>query len=176
MDTNRTQRRKGAKALKKAGGKLIFSAPLRLCVSFFLIFSFACSCSQSGNVKTYPVKGLITFEGKPMVGGGAISLIPTSNQPGKTAAGIIKPDGTYVLGTYTETDGSMAGDFKVIINQETVKEEQAAPDGSRPSAAAAATVPPADRIPLTYANDRQTPLTAKIEPKPNEINFDLKRQ
>src|SRR5262245_23100233 len=69
-----------------------------------LVMFVIAGCSQSGNVKTYPVKGLVTFEGKPMVGGGAISLIPTTSQPGKTAAGIIKPDGTYVLGTYTEAD------------------------------------------------------------------------
>src|SRR5581483_3257851 len=148
------------------------SAPLCLCVSFLCV----AGCSQSGNVKTYPVKGLVTFEGKPMVGGGAISLIPTTEQPGKTAAGVIKPDGTYVLGTYTETDGSMTGDFKVVIFQETAKEGQAAPDGAAPAATAASSVPPADRIPLLYANDQKTPLTAKIEPKPNEINFDLKRQ
>ena len=134
------------------------------------------ACSPSGQVKTYPVKGLITFEGKPMVGGGAISLIPTTNQPGKTAAGSIKADGTYVLGTYTEVDGSMAGEFKVVIFQETAKEGQTAPDGSAPSAIASTSVPAADRIPILYANDRQTPLTAKIEAKSSEINFELKRQ
>jgi hypothetical protein len=134
------------------------------------------ACSPSGQVKTYPVKGFITFEGKPMVGGGAISLIPTTNQSGKAAGGTIKPDGTYILGTYTESDGSMAGDFKVVIFQETAKEGQSAPDGSAPSATASTSVAAADRIPVLYANDRQTPLTAKIEAKPNEINFDLKRQ
>jgi hypothetical protein len=134
------------------------------------------ACSPSGQVKTYPVKGLVTFEGKPMVGGGAISLIPTTNQSGKAAGGTIKTDGTYVLGTYTETDGSMVGDFKVLIVQEVFKEGQATPDGSAPSPTASTSVAAADRIPVLYANDRQTPLTAKIEAKPNEINFDLKRQ
>jgi len=150
---------------------LLLSVPLCLCVSFF-----SAGCSQSGNVKTYPVKGVVTFDGKPMVGGGSISLVPTTNQPGKTAAGIIKPDGTYILGTYTETDGSMTGDFKVIIFQETAKEGQAAPDGAAPTATATTSVAPADRIPLLYSDDQKTPLTAKIEPQPNEINFDLKRQ
>src|SRR5262245_55933554 len=134
------------------------------------------ACSPSGQVKTYPVKGVVTFEGKPMVGGGSISLIPTTNQPGKAAGGRVKADGTYVLGTYKESDGSMAGDFKVIIFQETVKEGQSAPDGSTPSVTASTSVAAADRIPIHYANDRQTPLTAKIDSKPNEINFELKRQ
>ena len=146
---------------------------IALAVAFLIVVG----CSPSGQVKTYPVKGRITFEGKPMAGGGAIRLIPTTEQPGKTAAGFIKPDGTYVLGTYKEDDGSMVGEFRVVINQEIVKEGQAAPDGSAPSGGGATTtVAPADQIPRIYASDSQTPLTAKIEAKPNEIDFDLKRQ
>jgi hypothetical protein len=146
-------------------------------IALFLISALLLlGCSPSGQVKVYPVKGRVNYEGKPMVGGGAISLIPLIDQPGKTAAGIIQPDGSYVLGTYRENDGSMAGEFRVVIFQETVKEGQAAPDGSAPAATAALSVPVADRIPIIYASDQQSPLTAKIETKSNEINFDLKRQ
>jgi hypothetical protein len=133
-------------------------------------------CSDSGKVRTYPVSGRVMLEGKPMAGGGAISLIPVTDQQGKTAAGIIKPDGTYVLGTYKEDDGSMTGDFRVVIFQETVKEGQAAPDGTVAAPGAIATVAAADKIPSIYASDRQTPLTTKIEPRANQIDFDLKRQ
>jgi hypothetical protein len=136
----------------------------------------ASGCSPSGQVKVYPVKGRVTFEGKPMVGGGGITFVPKTNQAGKAAGGIIKPDGTYVLGTYGEADGSMAGEFRVVIYQETVKEGAAAPDGAAPTATASAAVAQADRIPLIYASDRDSPLTAKVEPKSNELNFDLKRQ
>ena len=38
------------------------------------------------------------------------------------------------------------------------------------------TVAAADRIPLLYSDERKTPLTAKVEPKGNEIDFDLKRE
>jgi hypothetical protein len=140
-----------------------------------VISSLTLGCTPSGQVKVYPVKGQVTFAGKPMVGGGAISFVPTSEQAGKTAGGVIKPDGSYALGTYTESDGSMPGEFKVIIFQETAKEPEPTPDGAPPAAAAASSVPAADRIPLIYSDERKTPLTAKVEPKPNEINFDLKR-
>jgi hypothetical protein len=133
-------------------------------------------CSPSGQVKVYPVKGRVMFEGKPMVGGGGITFVPKTEQAGKTPGGIINADGTYVLGTYTQDDGSMAGDFRVVIFQETVQEPKPTPDGAPPAAAAPATVAPADKIPAVYSSDRDTPLTAKVEPKPNEINFDLKRQ
>ena len=133
-------------------------------------------CSSDGKVKTYPVKGRITYGGKPMVGGGGISFVPMSDVAGKTAGGIIKPDGSYELGTYTENDGSMAGEFRVVIFQETAKEPEPVPDGAPPPAAAASEVPVADRIPLVYANDRESPLQAKVETKPNEINFDIPRK
>jgi hypothetical protein len=150
------------------------------CKTQFLFFStallLAAGCSPSGQVKVYPVKGRITFEGKPMVGGGGISFVPKTEQVGKTAGGIIKPDGTYVLGTYAEADGSMAGDFRVLVFQETAKEPERTADGAAPAKATASEVAAADRIPLIYANDRESPLSAKVETKPNEIDFDLKRQ
>jgi hypothetical protein len=133
-------------------------------------------CGPSGQVKVYPVKGRVMFEGKPMVGGGGISFVPKTEQAGKTPGGIINPDGTYTLGTYAQDDGSMAGDFRVVIFQETVQESTPTPDGARPTAASTATVGPADKIPAIYSSDRDSPLTAKVEPKPQEINFDLKRQ
>ena len=144
--------------------------------SLFAAISFLVGCSPSGQVKVYPVKGRVNFDGKPMVGGGGISFVPKTGQAGKTPGGIIKPDGTYVLGTYGEADGSMAGEFRVVVYQETVKEGAAAPDGTAPTATASAAVPMADRIPLVYASDRDSRLTATVEAKDNEINFELKRQ
>ena len=137
---------------------------------------FFAGCSPSGQVKVYPVKGRVTYQGKPMVGGGAITFVPKSDQAGKAPGGTIKPNGTYELGTYTETDGAMAGDFRVIIFQQIAQEREAAPDGSAPTATASLAVAPADHIPKIYSSDRDSPLSAKVEPKPNEIDFELKRQ
>jgi len=154
-------------------GRYITWQRLLLSAAFSYLLS---GCNPSGQVKTYPVKGRVTFEGKPMAGGGAISLIPLVDQPGKTAGGTIQSDGTYVLGTYKETDGSMAGEFRVVIVQEVVKEGKAAADGSGGAIAGVLTVAAADRIPPIYADVAKSPLTTKIESKANEINFDLKRQ
>lgn len=163
----------GARKQTAQRGRCVTWQLLLLCAAFNYVLP---GCGPAGQVKTYPVKGRITFEGKPMVGGGGISLIPLADQPGKTAGGTIQPDGTYVLGTYKDADGSMAGEFRVVVFQETVKEGKAAADGSGGAIAGVSTVAAGDRIPVVYANDRESPLTAKIEAKPNEINFDLKRQ
>jgi hypothetical protein len=137
----------------------------------------ALGCGSSGNVKTYPVKGKVTYAGKPMVGGGSIALMPMSSQEGKTAGGEIKDDGTYELMTYEPGDGSMAGEFRVVINQTTVKEPTATPDGSAAPTSTIFTVPKADQIPLIYGDIQNSPLTAKVEAKPsNELDFDLKPQ
>jgi hypothetical protein len=142
-----------------------------------LLLTVLLGCGPSGQVKTYPVKGKVTYAGKPMVGGGSIALIPLANQEGKTAGGEIKEDGTYELMTYAPGDGSMAGEFRVVINQTTVKEPTATPDGSAAPNSTIFTVPKADQIPMIYGDIQNSPLTAKVEAKsPNELDFDLKPQ
>jgi hypothetical protein len=134
-------------------------------------------CGSSGNLSVYPVKGKITFEGQPMKGGGAITFVPTGGQAGAQGGGEIKEDGTYELTTYEPGDGSIVGDFRVVITQVTVKEPTPAPDGSAPTPADGPNVAPADQIPQIYGDYTNSPLTAKVEAKPNEaMNFDLKRQ
>lgn len=128
-----------------------------------------------GNVSVYPVKGKITFEGKSMRGGGAISLVPIGNQAGKTAGGEIAEDGSFQLTTYKPGDGSMAGEFRVVIHQSVFKEPEASRDGEKVAKAAEA-VAPADRIPAIYSDPQNSPLKAKVEAgKPNELNLELKR-
>jgi len=146
-------------------------------LSCILPLTLCLGCGPSGQVKVYPVKGKVTFAGKPMVGGGSIALIPLENQPGKTAGGMIQEDGTYELETYQPGDGSMVGDFRVVINQVTVKEPTPTPDGSAAPPAAGFTVAEADRIPAVYGDLQNSPLTAKIEAKSlNEIDFALQRK
>jgi hypothetical protein len=132
-------------------------------------------CS-GGDAKVYPVKGQVNFEGQPMKGGGSIAFIPTGGQVGAAAGGEIKEDGTYELMTYDPGDGSMPGDFRVAITQVTVKEPEASPDGSAPKPVDGPNVQPQDQIPQIYSDYTNSPLTAKVEEKSNEINFDLKRQ
>lgn len=133
-------------------------------------------CGSSDRVEVFPVQGKITFEGAPLEGGGAISFIPTTNQGGAAAGGEIQLDGSYQLTTYEPGDGSMVGDFKVIITQSVFKEPEATPDGTKPAKVGQAVVPEDKRIPVTYSNPRDTTLTAKVAAEPNVINFDLQRK
>lgn len=142
--------------------------------------SFALAAALTGcggdQMDVYPVHGRVTFEGKPLAGGGSIAFVPTTNQAGKTAGGTINEDGTYELSTYGEGDGSIPGEFRVVVTQFVVKEPEPSSDGSATATGPIPTVAPADRIPAVYSNHQKSPLTATVEAKDsNEINLDLKR-
>jgi hypothetical protein len=131
-------------------------------------------CGSSDRVQVYPVTGTITLDGEPMKGGGSIAFIPTGKDPGKAPGGEIDESGNYVLSTYAEGDGSMAGSFRVVISQVTAEEPLPTPDGTPPP-------PPAVGlsqkyfIPGIYSDTANTPLKATVEESGNEINFELKR-
>jgi len=147
-----------------------------LLAAISVVVVLCAGCSDTDHVEVYPVKGTVTFNGKPMVGGGSISFIPTTNQRGKTAGGTINPDGTYELMTYDAGDGSMAGDFRVLINQVVYDEpsNNGDSDGSGAVVEPTVTVEEADRIPFKYSDPDNSPLTAKVEAKPlNTIDFTL---
>jgi hypothetical protein len=135
-----------------------------------LVTSLGCE----SNNPVHPVRGKVTFEGQPLAGGGSIALIPLVDQPGQTAGGEIAEDGSYKLSTYKDGDGSMAGEFRVVIYQVTEKEPEITEDGQA-VAKAASSVPMEDRIPTVYADAQNSPLRAKVDGSTNEINFDLKR-
>ncbi len=134
-----------------------------------LLFMTGCG----GGADLYPVKGQVTLDGKPMKGGGSIAFMPLTNQEGKTAGGIIDENGNYELTTNEPGDGSMIGEFRIVITQTVEEEPEATPDGTKPVAASAA-LAAGDRIPLVYGDPDHSPLKAKVEAKDlNEINFDL---
>lgn len=148
---------------------------IRRCFGLLLL-GIAAGCGPADQVKVYPVKGTVKFQGQPMKGGGSIAFYPTGGQVGATPGGEIKEDGTYELMTYKPGDGSMPGDYRVVITQVTVKEPIASPDGSAPTPVEGPNVPVEDQIPMIYSDPTASPLTAKVEEKEQTIDFDLTRQ
>ncbi len=131
-------------------------------------------CGSGGN-PVYKVQGKVTFEGKPLPGGGSIAFVPLGMQAGKTGGGEIARDGTYRLTTYVEGDGSMAGEFRVVVMQGGDVEPPKTPDGQK-AAKPPAPLTPAERIPGVYGDFDKSPLRATVEAKTlNEIDFTLKR-
>jgi hypothetical protein len=61
---------------------------------------------------TVPVKGRVTYQGKPLTQG-TITFEPVDT--GREANGNIGPDGTFVLTTFKEGDGAVAGVHRVGV-------------------------------------------------------------
>jgi len=74
-------------------------------------------CGPSGP-RMYPARGKVVFsDGKP-VKLGTVELL--SDEHGTTATGKILEDGSFVLGTLTDSDGAAAGSHRAIVAQVAV--------------------------------------------------------
>ena len=83
-------------------------------LSFFGMFAVLL-LSGCGN-KTYPVRGQVVFEdGTPANELAGYAIMFQSEEHKTSAAGTIQPDGTFSVGTHTDTDGAMLGKQRVAI-------------------------------------------------------------
>ncbi len=74
--------------------------------------SFGCGGPAPTGAPTSPVKGRVTFQGKPVTKG-TITFEPEG--AGKEASGEIQADGTFVLTTYKKDDGAVLGNHRVSV-------------------------------------------------------------
>jgi len=145
------------------------------------LLSLSVGCGPGDRVEVYPTKGVVLFGGEPMMGGGAISFVPIDSQAGKAAGGTVDKEGNFTMSTYDPGDGSMAGKFRVVVMQSTSDEIETVGDTDIAGAAdseaeAESTVPVAKRIPFTYADPANSPLTVEIKPEgPNELTLELSK-
>ncbi len=118
-------------------------------------------CTPSDQLATVPVKGMVTFEGKPLPNGSVI-FIPSGGGP--TAEANIGPGGEYALGTYKKADGVPPGEYNVMVVAMTEQDSLEAE-----SARGAESL-----IPSRYGDPSKSGLSASVKAgDPNEINFTL---
>lgn len=128
----------------------------------------ATGCGEKGGArpapaKTFPVKGTVTYQGKPL----PEALVLFRSKDGKwTASGRTDTDGKYKLTTFNPGDGAPAGEYLVSVT--AFESPSAAEDEEKPAP------PPKLLIPAKYRLPETSGLTAVVEQKENEINFDLK--
>lgn len=105
-----------------------------------------CGANQ---VPTYPVLGIIVSDDGTPVRTGTVEL--ESRDHKLTATGTIREDGSFVLGTYTSTDGACAGEHRVIVTQLIINDGtvQHTKDHGKP-------------VDPLYASYNSSPLTATI--------------
>ncbi|MEY3459027.1 MAG: hypothetical protein RL215_2184 [Planctomycetota bacterium] len=83
-----------------------------------LVF-FAANLSMAGcgsdGPRAYPARGRVVFSDGEPVRLGTVELL--SDEHGTTATGKIQQDGSFVLGTFSESDGACVGNHRAIVVQ-----------------------------------------------------------
>jgi hypothetical protein len=89
--------------------------PARLTVLAVLVLLPVAGCGSSagpGPSSVVPARGKVTYKGQPLTQGD-ISFEPTDI--GRPANGSIQADGTFVLTTFKQGDGAVAGTHRVSV-------------------------------------------------------------
>jgi hypothetical protein len=121
-------------------------------------------CGGGTGVKTYPVKGTVTYRGQPLPDA-AVTFYPSQ---GRHAAGLTDAQGTFFLSTFNPKDGAPAGTYQVGIT-EAVLETPPMPGTGGPELQ-----PKPPRFPARYTDPNQSTLTAEVKPDgENDFKFDL---
>ncbi|MHC4177951.1 MAG: hypothetical protein ACYSWU_10610 [Planctomycetota bacterium] len=120
-------------------------------------------CSDSPE-KTYPVRGVVTVDGRPLEGGSVLfeSVEPGSSGRRYTARASIDSQGRYRLTTFQTHDGATAGRHRAVVLPDR---SQATDDPNAPPLPV--TVPP------KYSALETTDLEYEVQPRDNTINIDL---
>lgn len=129
-----------------------------------LILALTAGCSGSQH-DTAPVEGIVKLDGKPL-SSAIVTFFPES---GRSASGVLQEDGSYVLGTYTDSDGAIPGKHKVAITAFNQASKKPDFDNDRPNRS--------DRqstIPVRYANPESSGLTYEVKAgEANNAPFEL---
>ena len=112
---------------------------------------------------THPVRGLVRFpDGKLLRNGSVEFEISRPSQP-VTARGKIRPDGTFVLGTYQLDDGAFAGKHRAIV----IAEQDIGNGPERPG------VIQGSPIDAKYRDFSKSGLEFEVKPGNNDIIIEL---
>src|SRR5688572_28324839 len=82
-----------------------------LCFSAIVLLLAASVGCGGSSTKMAPVAGKVLLDGEPVT----IGYVTTMPLAGPGAKGVIQPDGSFVLGTLTESDGASIGAHRVSI-------------------------------------------------------------
>jgi hypothetical protein len=132
------------------GGK--FSAA----VLSFALLAGALGC-KSSEIDLHPVKGQVTFDGKPPEGA-TVTLRPVAGSKAPIdlfPTGAVQADGSFTLMTYPHGDGAPEGDYVAVLMWYP------------PNASEIAN--PQSQLPAKYSSEATSGLPVTIKPGSNEL-------
>ena len=128
------------------------------------LLAAVCGCGRD-KLDVAPAKGKVTYNGKALEFGSVVF----QPEKGIPARGDIQPDGTFVLGTYGESDGAIIGKHRVRVTcNESQRPGYTPPTGEEAGVGKSL-------IPKKYTRAQTSGLTEEVKAGgPNEFTFDLK--
>jgi hypothetical protein len=128
------------------------AASIALVVALALLPCWGCGSNEGTYVApTVPVKGKVTYQGKSLIQG-SVTFEPVDS--GREAQGSIQPDGTFVLTTFKEGDGAVAGMHRVAVTGTSKGAKEA--------------------VPLKYQNPSSSKVEVEVSEGKSEYTIDLK--
>src|SRR5215213_9538816 len=75
---------------------------------------FVAGCGSKSELDLVPVRGEVTYNGKPLAEGTVVYL-PDQASAGRQATGPINSDGSFSLTTQKRDDGVMKGSYQIVV-------------------------------------------------------------
>ena len=85
---------------------------LRLLATLTILSLVGCSDADR---QIYPVRGIVRFTDGKALRDGSVEFEIIGQKKAITARGILQPDGSFVLGTFTLDDGALVGKHQVAV-------------------------------------------------------------
>ena len=135
---------------------------LFLCLLFITLVFSGCSNKVS-------MRGKVTFsdDQSPLTTGAV-----TFQSGDYVAKGILKPDGTYVLGSTSTKDGLPPGEYQVFVNGAVKVEEQRVGGTAMGGVSVGITIPLID---AKYADPSTSGLVVKVDRRTKRFDFTVER-
>lgn len=135
---------------------------LKLCPVLLLLIT---GCWGASGPTTYPVQGLVQYEGKP-VEGATVTLIP-SQADGRSASGTTNAEGNFEVTTYVspslQAPGAMPGEYDIVVSKIEVRDLDAKLTPQEAQAAFQKLGPPKNLLPKKYRSPNTSGLSVEIK-------------
>jgi hypothetical protein len=154
--------------------------------SLLLFLTAVCllpGCNRSDRPATYPVRGSVTYQGKPVAGASVAFLAPEASRP---AVATTDKAGSYRLTMFEPNDGAIAGTHVVTVNKLNVDAAPPVPVDQSPDAEIDPAAVERDMqqrmkqqekarsaVPAKYADRNTSDLRFDVVPGDNEFNIEL---
>ena len=137
-----------------------------------LVVSLGCGPSGPPRPKTYPVTGVVTYNGQPVAGANLnFQLTDGSGY----AMAITDDAGRYSLMTFDTNDGAVPGEYVVGITKydQAVVVDDMSDDDYVPPEEQESVASTGNQLPTNYSVPQTSGLTATVREEPNEFDFEL---